>query len=163
MKTIPRNITKFTDWLYKLLPFVKSIMPLQTFRYAVCGGVNLTLITGIYHLLYRVVFNFEILHIGSLAISSPVVAHCIVFVISLFTGFYLNSNVAFRLSPLKSRTQFVRYTLSNLGSLGVSYMFLKLFLTIGVYPTLGEAGAGILTAFVYSYPMQKYFSFRGCE
>lgn len=162
MKNLAHYITRAIDWLYGLLP-LRRIMPLQTFRYAVCGGGNMVFGTLIYHLIYNAL-GFEVLHIWFFAVSAPIVTHCLVFPVTLGTGFYLNRNVAFKQSPLRTRTQFIRYTLSNIGSFGVSYLFLKLFVEgIGLYPTLGEACAGVMTAFAYSYPMQKYFSFRGSK
>lgn len=119
---------------------------------------------GMYELFYRFVFRFEEFRVAFVTISPHVAALCSVFPINLLIGFYLNRNVTFKLSPLNTKTQLARYTISNIGSLGVQYIFLKLLVeSVGLYGTLGQAIASVMTVFIYSYPMQKYFSFRGCE
>ena len=58
--------------------------------------------------------------------------------------------------------QLFRYLLSVSGSILLNYVCLKLFVeACGFYPTPSKAATMVITI-LYSYAMQKYFSFRGC-
>ena len=156
-----QRLTRSIDLLY-VKPF-HSILPLQTFRYAVCGGANMGLDLLIYFLLYNFVLDRQIVRIGNLiAVSPHIAAFLIVFPITFFTGFWLNRHIAFHGSPLRGRVQLFRYLLSVAGSILLNYLCLKLLVeTAGLYPTPSKA-LTIAVTVVYSYAMQKYYSFRGC-
>lgn len=158
--TLAQRFTRFIDFFY--FRSVQKIMPRQTFRYAVCGAANLGLNWVLYFLLYHFALGKEIVYIGNaIAISPHIAAFLIVFPITFFTGFWLQKNITFQFSPLRSHTQLFRYLISVLGSILLNYLFLKLFVEIcRIYPTPSY----ILTSFIvigYSYLMQKYFTFRG--
>ena len=160
MRTPSSIISSAIDLLY--IPFFRKFIPLQTFRYAACGGLNMALDIFLYFIMYNFVLDKEVVHLGFVAISPYIAAFLIVFPITFFTGFYLNRNVAFKYSPLRGHVQLFRYLLSVGGSNLLNYLFLKLFVEVcGIYPTPSKA----LTTLViigYSYVMQKYFTFRGC-
>ena len=59
---IQEKITKAIDFFY--VGPLRRVMPLQTFRYAVCGGANLVLNWLVYGLLYDVVLGFDYLDLG---------------------------------------------------------------------------------------------------
>ena len=100
--TPAQRLTKIVDFFY-IRP-VRAVIPLQTFRYAICGGVN-----------------------------------------------------------LRGRTQLFRYLISVLGSVLLNYLLLKFFVeAVHLYPTPSQAVTSLLII-GYSYLMQKYFTFRGCE
>ncbi|HIW19606.1 MAG TPA: GtrA family protein [Candidatus Alistipes pullicola] len=157
-----RFLTRLIDRFY--FPFLRRWVPLQTFRYAVCGGTNMAFDLFLYFILYNFVLEKEgVVHFGNLfAISSYNVAWMIVFPITFFTGFWLNRHVAFHSSPLKGHVQLFRYLLSVCGSILLNYLCMKLFVDLlRFYPTPSNAlTKGI--SIVYSYLMQKHFSFRGC-
>lgn len=137
-------------------------MPLQTFRYAACGGSVLVLSWVLYALVYNFVLDKEIVHLGFVAISPHIATFMITFPITFFTGFWLQKNIAFTYSPLRGRTQLVRYFLSVSGSIVLNYLGLKLFVEVlHIYPTPSQMITSLLTV-AYSYFMQKYFTFRGC-
>lgn len=160
--TFARRLTRLIDFFY--LKPLRSLLPLQTFRYAVCGGANMGLDLLLYFLLYNFVLDKQIVRIGNIVAVSPhIAAFLIVFPITFFTGFWLNRHIAFHGSPLRGRVQLFRYLLSVGGSILLNYLCLKLFVeVIGLYPTPSKAVTTAVSV-VYSYAMQKYFSFRGCS
>ncbi len=82
------------------------------------------------------------------------------FPLTFFVGFWLNRHVAFRQSPLRTRTQLFRYALSVGGSVVLTYAGLKFFVEFcGVWPTPAKILTTCMTT-VYSYLAAKYFTFR---
>lgn len=153
-------ISRFIDWLY--IPQIRKYIPLQTFRYAACGGLNLGLNLLLYSLTYNFILNKEIVYIDGIAVSPHIASFLLVFPVTFFTGFYLNRNVAFKHSPLRGHTQLLRYLMSVGGSILLNYFLLRFFVEIlHIYPTPSQAIAALIIA-VYSYLMQKFFTFKGC-
>ncbi len=135
-------------------------MPLQTFRYAACGGGNMVLgfiiFTSVFHMVdrYKVVdFGFSVFKPHSFALFC---SSSTVFVV----GFFLNKYVVFTASNLRGRIQFFRYFLSSLSSFCINYFLLNaLVLYLNMYPVLAQV---IVTAIVVtiSFFMQQYFTFK---
>ena len=74
--------------------------------------------------------------LGFVYMSAPIASLFLVFPITFFTGFWLNRNVAFRASPLGTRTQLLRYALSVAGAILLNYLCMKLFVeVVGIWPT----------------------------
>ena len=147
--TPAQRLTKIVDFFY-IRP-VRAVIPLQTFRYAICGGVNLGLNWVLYAVLYNFILDKEIVRLGFVAISPYIAAFLVVFPITFVTGFWLQKHIAFKYSPLRGRTQLL------------NYLLLKFFVeAVHLYPTPSQAVTSLLII-GYSYLMQKYFTFRGCE
>jgi putative flippase GtrA len=167
------------DFFY---PPFKRIMPLQTFRYAACGGGNMVLgflvFTGVFHLIASLshfslgVINFTVanMNVGGatvLMMQSDVFtfkvhsfalscSSAIVFIV----GFLLNKYVVFTTSNLKGRIQLFRYILATISSFCINYFLLNaMVLYLHMYPVLAQV---IVTAIVVtiSYFMQQYFTFK---
>ena len=140
---------------------VRALMPLQVFRYAVCGGVTYMLFDPLCYFLF---YNFVVAHryfdLGFVVISPHIAAMVLVFPFTFFVGFWLNRNVAFRRSPIPQGTQLFRYALSVAGSVGVNYVFLKFFVEVcAIWATPSQMLASCITT-VYSFLAAKYFTFR---
>lgn len=152
-------ITALIDRCY--LPVVRPLFPRQTFRYAVCGGVNYLLLDPLlYFLIYNGVVAHRYVDLGVVVLSPHIAALCVVFPITFFTGFWLNRRVVFRGSPLRTHTQLGRYLLSVAGSIALTYLGLKFFVEVCcIWPTPAKILTTILVT-VYSYLIAKYFSFR---
>lgn len=159
--TFAKNISRLIEWFYRKP--ISLIMPRQTFRYGVCGGLNLVLNWVLYFVVFHFVLQKQNIDLGFYLISSPIATLCIVFPITFLTGFWLNRNVAFTGSPLRTHRQLIRYALSVAGSFVLSYLFMKLFVEVcGIFPTPANIITSLLTV-VYSYAVGKYFTFRGCS
>ncbi len=135
---------------------------MQTFRYLVCGGSNMAFDIFLYWLFYNYIICEDIVQLPFIAISSYIAAFMCVFPITFFTGFWLNKNIAFRYSPLRGHTQLLRYLLSVGGAILLNYALIKLFVEgLNIYPIWAKIMTTLVSV-VYSYTMQKYFTFRGC-
>ena len=94
------------------------------------------------------------------AITPHIATLCIVFPITLLTGFWLQKYVTFTQSNLHGARQLVRYILVVLINLAVNYYGLKLCVeTLGWYPTPSKMVITIVTVII-SYFCQKYFTFK---
>jgi putative flippase GtrA len=176
---IAKNIVAFIDLFY---PFFKKIMPLQTFRYAACGGGNMItgflVFTFVYHLIalqqhvhvayidYSVAyikyqnatvlmmqFSFIAFKVHSFALFCSTIATFII-------GFFLNKYVVFTASNLRGRVQFFRYFLACLSSFCINYFLLNaLVMYLHIYPVLAQVIVTIIVVTI-SFFMQQYFTFK---
>jgi putative flippase GtrA len=155
---VKRVIQKIINWFY--FPFLKKIIPVHTFRYAVCGGANTAFDIFLYAVLYNFVFKKEDVVLRCFVIPPYIAAFLIVFPITLFTGYWLMNNVAFHGSPLRSRTKMMRYVLVVCFNLAVNYIGLKLFVEyFHFYPTPSKILVTSICVAI-SYLSQKHFTFR---
>jgi putative flippase GtrA len=157
-------------------------MPLQTFRYAACGGGNMVLgflvFTGMFHLLSSlshinlgfIEFTISTVTIGDAAVlmlqsdDFAFKAHSFALSCSstvvFIVGFLLNKYVVFTSSNLKGRIQLFRYFLSTVSSFCINYFLLNaMVIYLHLYPVLAQV---IVTAIVVtiSFFMQQYFTFK---
>ncbi len=154
---LKRSILNIIDAFY---PFFKKLMPLQTFRYAACGGGNTALNILIYFISYNFILKKEILYLSIVAISPHIAAFIIAFFITFPIGYYLNMFVVFEGSYLKKRIQLFRYFLVILVCILLNYIFLKLFVeNLGWYPTPSMIATTALVT-IFSYFSQRNFSFK---
>lgn len=154
---LARFITKIIDFFY---PPFKKVIPIQVFRYIVCGGANMVLDWVLYFIIYNFGLKRQMLSIGVVTLSSHIAALAIVFPITFFSGFYLSKYVSFSASTLKSGTQLFRYVLVAAANLLINYLGLKLFVDVcGIYPTPSKIIITVICV-VISFLLQKYFTFK---
>lgn len=167
---LSKLLTTVIDWFY--IPPLRALMPLQTFRYAACGALNVGLSLVFYYITYHYVLGEQNLNLlildgaegpaPDIVLSPHIAALAIIFPITTFNGFWLNRNVAFKHSPLRHGTQAMRYLLSVCVSLLINYACQKLFVDVlHIWATPAQALSTVVVT-VYSYIAQKYFTFRGC-
>lgn len=152
-----KQITSLVDYFY---PPFRKVMPLQTFRYAACGGANTLLGLFLYAFSLRYLFNEQVFYFGFSAFkphnAALFLSSCIVFCV----GFLLNKYVVFISSALRGRIQLFRYFLSFFFNLCVNYFLLKIMVEFLYWdPFLSQI---LTTALIIgiSYMTQKHFSFR---
>lgn len=165
MNRLAQIITKIIDFFY---PPFRKIMSEQLFRYAACGGGNLVLDWILYFLVYNFVIGHELINLQftiynlqfAQAITPHIAALCIVFPITLLTGFWLQKYVTFTGSTLHGARQLVRYISIVAINLAINYFGLKLCVEgWGWYPTPSKMVITTMTV-VISYFGNKYYSFR---
>ena len=101
-------------------------------------------------------FNFHFEQV----LTPHIASLCIVFPITLLTGFWLNKYVTFTQSTLHGARQLLRYILIVAVNLSVNYFGLKLLVEIfGWYPTPSKMFITMLTVAI-SFFGQKYFTFK---
>lgn len=154
---IRKTILSWIDFFY--IPFKKHI-PLQTFRYAACGGVNTSLDITLFSISYNFILKKHDVVFSSLILTAPVAALFMALSISLPSGFYLNRYVVFPQTGLKSHAQLTRYITVTAICIFLNYVFLKFFIhVLGFYPTPSKIVA-TLFVIVFSYTTQTYFFFK---
>lgn len=145
------------DFFY--FPF-RKLMPLQTFRYAACGGGNTLLDIFLYFLSYNYVLDKQIIYTPAGAISPHIGAFLISFAISFPTGYLLNRFIVFPGSILRGRIQLFRYFLLVLVCVYLNYIFIKLFVEhFHIYPTISKMLTTVIVV-SFSYFTQKHFTFK---
>lgn len=143
---------------------VAALLPRQLFRYAACGGITYFAIDpSCYFLIYNYVVAHRYFDLGCVVLSPHIAAMILVFPITFGCGFWLNRHVAFRFSPVRTRTQLIRYALSIGGSIALTYIGLKLLVeACGLWPTPAKLLTTLITM-IYSFLAAKYFTFRDAE
>lgn len=157
------KIIDLIDWFY---PPFKRLMPLQTFRYAACGGSNMVLDLTIFYISFHYILHQKILDLGfnigswHAAFESYTAALLMAFCISFPLGFILSKYIVFNTSYLRGRIQLIRYIVVVAINLVLNYSLMKVLVEyFGFYPTLSRlfAVAFIVT---FSFLSQKHFTFR---
>ena len=135
-------------------------MPVQTFRYAVCGGSNMLFDIFLYFISYNFILHKQILNLGFIAFEPYTAALWISFGISFPTGFLLSKYIVFNSSQLKGKIQLLRYILIVGVNLALNYSIIKILVEfMHFYPTIARFFAtSIVVAF--SYLSQKHFTFK---
>lgn len=152
-----KAIIHFIDQFYFIF---KRVMPVKTYRYAVCGGSNLVLDTVLYFVFYHFVLDKQDLNLYFFVMSAHIASLFFVFPITFLTGFLLNKFITFQDSDLPWKVQMIRYLMVGLGAFLVSFLCMKLFVDVlGFYPTPSRF-LTIVISVTYSYLMQSKYSFK---
>ena len=137
-----------------------ALLSRTMFRYAACGGANMVLDVVWYFVIYHYIVSERFIDLGFVVMSPHVASLVVVFPITFFTGFWLNRNVAFRVTEVGSGMQLVRYALSVVGSILLNYVCIKLFVEVlDIWPTPAKALTTAVCV-VYSYLAGRYFTFK---
>ncbi len=135
-------------------------MPLQTFRYAVCGGSNMVLDIFLYFISYNFILHKQILNLGFIAFEPYTAALWMAFAVSFPTGFLLSKYIVFNESQIRGRIQLFRYVLVVLVNLALNYSIIKVLVeSMHFYPTIARFFA-VCFVVTFSYLSQKHFTFK---
>lgn len=152
-----QKIINFIDFFY---PPFKRILPLQTFRYAVCGCSNMLLDLILFYISFHYILRETILDLGFVVLKPYNAALIMAFIITFPTGFLLNKYIVFKGSYLRSYVQLVRYMLIVAVNLFLNYAILNVLVQyMHFYPTIAK-GFAIVIIVTFSYLSQKHFTFR---
>jgi putative flippase GtrA len=150
-------IISFIDYFYP--PFTR-FMPLQTFRYAACGGANTLLDIVMYAIGYNFILHKQDLNLGVLVMKPHIASIIIAFCVSFPTGFFLMRNIVFTQSTLHGRVQLWRYFVLVVICLFLNYVFIKLFVEqFHFYPTVAKILTTVIVV-TFSYLTQKNYTFK---
>ncbi len=152
-------ISSVIDAIYP--PFAERFISRRLFRYLLCGVGNYILLDALlYYLIFHYIVAESYIDIGVIVISPHVAALILVFPITFLVGFWLNRNVAFDATTPHVTPQLIRYVISVVGSILLSYLSLKLFVEgFEIWATPAKIMSSVTTA-IYSYLMAKFFTFR---
>ena len=152
-----KKIIDFIDFFY--FPF-KKIMPLQTFRYAVCGGSNMLLDIALFYISFNFILHKQILDLGFISLKPYNAALGMAFCITFPLGFFLNKYIVFNQSYLNSYVQLFRYILIVAINLLLNYLILNLLIQyLHFFPTIAKIFATAIIV-IFSYLSQKNFTFK---
>ena len=151
-------ITKAIDFVY--IKPLRNIIPQQVFRYLACGGITAFLDAIWYYIIYHYIIHEQFINLGFIVISPHIAALCVVFPITFFTGFWLNRNVAFRVTDISTLPQLAKYALTVVGSILLNYACMKFFVDVcGIWATPSKMLTTAVCA-VYSFLVGRYFTFK---
>jgi putative flippase GtrA len=157
LRLVKNRIVALIDFFY---PPFSRLMPLQTFRYAACGGTSTMLDIVAYWFSFNYILQKANVHLGVWTISPHVASIFLAFCVSFPTGFILNRYIAFPGSTLHGRIQLFRYFVLVIICIALNIVFIKLFVEqFHIYPTIAK----ILTTIIvvcFSYVTQKNFTFK---
>ena len=143
-----------------LYPPLRKIMPLQTFRYAACGGANAAFGLFTYFISYQFIFSKQIFDFGFFAFKPHIAALLLSSGITFIIGFVLNRYIVFTSSNLRGRIQLFRYFISFSFNLVVNYGMLKLLVEIMHWNVILSQVITISLVIGISYFTQRHFTFR---
>lgn len=150
-------ILRVVDLFY---PLFRRFIPLQTFRYAACGGFNTILDISLFFIAYNFILLKEPIHLSFLTISPHIAAFLISFAFTFPIGFYLSRYVVFQETSVRKRVQVRKYFTVVLGCVILNYGFLKLFVEVFKwYPTPSKLATTVFVV-AFSYLSQKKYTFR---
>lgn len=152
------SILSTIDFFY---PPFRRFLPLQTFRYAACGGFNLGLSIVLYPLIYNFILKQSIVYLGPIVISAHIATLFITFLITFPIGFYLSMFVVFQDSELPKKIQLFRYFVVVLICLFLNYLLMKLFVGVFHWWSTPSYYINVVLVTAFSYFSQRYFSFKG--
>jgi putative flippase GtrA len=151
------NINQFLDFFY---PIFKRFMPIETYRYATCGGVNTLSGLLVWYLCYHFVFSRMVVNLVFYSFEPYTLALFVSSTYSFILGFLLNKYVVFTSSNLKGRIQLFRYFLSFAFNLLLNYCLLKLFVEKFAWDAFLSQLLTIVIVTAVSYFSQKHFTFK---
>ena len=151
-------------WIMPIIDFFyppfRRLMPLQTFRYAACGGGNQLLNLVIYYVSYNFIFKKQNWDAGFYVFSPHIAAFLVSFIVTVPLGFLLSKYVVFNQSGLKGRHQAIRYFAIVGICLVLNIGLIKLFVEVlHIWPTLAML-LNIVVVVLFSFLSQKKFAFR---
>lgn len=151
-------ILSVIDFFY---PFFKKFMPLQTFRYAACGGGNTLLDFSLFVLVQDIILKGKPLHITDSFVPHAFnVAIACSFCITFPLGFYLSRYVVFQKVQASKKEQFFKYFIVVMFCFVLNYGFMNFFVKSLNWDE--KFSKLITTVFVvmFSYLAQKHFTFK---
>ena len=150
-------LTSIIDIFY---PPFKRLMPLQTFRYAACGGGNMMLGLILYYVFFNFVFQKTYVSLGFFALEGHNAAMFLSGAVTFTVGFLLNKFIVFTASNIEGKKQLFRYFLSFSTNLIFDYFLLKLFIKVWHWEEFFAQVVATTILVLLSYLTQKHFSFK---
>jgi putative flippase GtrA len=150
-------IFRLIDFFYQ--PF-RKLMPLQTFRYAACGGGNMVLDIFLFFICYNYIFKKQILYLGFVAFQPHTASFLCAFCVTFPVGFLLSKYIVWTDSSVKGHVQLFRYFVIVIANLCFNVLFIKLLVEyFHFYPTIAKTLSTAISV-LFSYLSSKHFTFK---
>lgn len=141
-------------------PLFRKFMPLQLYRYGVCGVANIVFDWILYFFIYNYLFKDQLTDLGFVTLSPHIATLIFIFPFVTISGFLLQKYVTFTASDLSGKTQLMRYLMIVVANLLINYIGLKILVDgLDFYPTPSKMIITIFTV-ICSYIGQKKFTFK---
>ena len=158
MSSLVNIIAKGIDLFY--IKPLRRVFSQEVFRYLACGGITAVLDAVWYYIIYHYIVCERFIDLGVVVMSPHIAALCVVFPITFFTGFWLNRNVAFRITDISTLPQLAKYALTVVGSILLNYACMKLLVEgCGIWATPSKIITTAICA-IYSFLAGRHFTFR---
>lgn len=152
-----KKIIAFIDFFY---PPFKMLLPLQTFRYAVCGCSNMLLDIFLFYISFNFILDKQMLHLGFVTLKPYNAALVMAFCITFPLGFLLSKYIVFNSSYLRGHVQLFRYVLVVAINLFLNYAIINVMVQhFHFYPTISKIFATVIIV-TFSFLSQKHFTFK---
>ena len=156
--SLSSTISQAIDFFY--VKPLRGVLSPEAFRYLACGALNALLDAVWYYLILHYLVCGHYIDLHFVVVSPHIASLIVVFPITFFTGFWLNRNVAFRVTSVRTLPQLVRYALTVVGSILLNYACMKLFVEyFGLWATPSKMLTTVVCA-TYSYLVGRYYTFR---
>lgn len=157
IESVVTYIHGFIDFFH---PPFRRIFPLQTFRYAACGGGNTLLDILIFYGSYEYLFKKSLVSLPFLTLTPHIAAFIVALIVTFPIGFFLSRYVVFEKREGRKREQLPKYMMVVIGAILLNYFFLKLFIeTMAISAIIAKLMTTVVVV-AFSYYSQKYFTFR---
>ena len=150
----------FITFLDVFYPLVRRITPVQLYRYAACGVINVFLDIFTFYVSYHLILREQPLDLGFFSFKSHTAAYMLSFCITFPAGFLLSKYVVWLDSNIPGRIQLFRYFLMVLSNILLNVVFLKLFIEVFHWAPLVAKSVTTGIVICNSYLNQKYFAFK---
>ncbi|MEO5684367.1 MAG: GtrA family protein [Chitinophagaceae bacterium] len=154
---VHNQVTALIDFFYQ--PF-KKWLPLQTFRYASCGGANMVLGFLLYTFSYKFMFREKVFSLGFYAFKPHIASLILSFLVSFPVGFFLNKYVVFVDSNIRGRIQLFRYFFVFVSNLFINYLLLKILVEYSHVNAILSQVVSTVVVVTISYLLQRHFTFK---
>lgn len=154
---VHNQVTAIIDFFYQ--PFRKWL-PLQTFRYAACGGANTMLGFLLYTFSYKFIFREKVFNLGFYAFKPHIASLIFAFLINFPVGFFLMKYVVFVDSNIRGRVQLFRYFFVFVSNLFLNYLLLKLLVEYVHMNAILSQVISTVVVITTSYLLQRHFTFK---
>jgi putative flippase GtrA len=151
------KIKAVIDFFY---PPFRKFVPLQTFRYAACGGSNVVLANITFAIAFHYLNKYTVVDLGFYSFKPYRIALFISSSISFVVGFLLNKYVVFVNSNIKGRVQLFRYFLAFMFSFFANNFLLQAFIEVGHMKPVPSQMITTVIIVGISYLIQHYFTFK---
>jgi len=145
------------DWFY---PPFRRVMPLQTFRYAACGGGNTILDICLFMFAHDVLLEGQMFRTAYLTLTTHIAAFLFSLLFTFPIGFFLSRYVVFEEASVRKREQLPKYLAVVIGAILMNYFCLKVFIETLHLQTLLSKLLTTVIVVAFSYYSQKYFTFK---
>ncbi len=154
---VRNGITTLIDFFY---PPFKKLMPLHTFRYAACGGANVSLDISLFIFSLYFIFHKQNFDIGFIVFKPHIAAFLFSFIFTFPIGFLLSKYIVWIDSSVKGRVQLFRYFVIVMMNLLFNYFLITFFVEyLHVYPTIAKLLTTVIVI-IFSYLSQKHYTFK---